>query len=81
MGNEKKPMQSRFLNYDKPFVTVDTELKTFSPELQIEKVQQDIEGMLNDFESGETEKEETIVLLRNYVYDRCECAVKNSRGE
>lgn len=49
-------------------------------EQQIEKVQQDIEGMLNDFESGITEKDETIVLLRNYIYERSDQAVKNYKS-
>lgn len=48
-----------------------------TPEQQIEIIQQDIEGMLNDFEGGISEKNKTIVLLRNYIYDRTETALQN----
>ena len=42
------------------------------------KLENDIEGMLNDFESGITDKDKTIVLICEYVVERAKTAVKNS---
>ena len=51
-----------------------------TPEEQVKKVCKDIEGFINDFEGGITEKEETIVGIANYVYDRVEQAFENEEN-
>lgn len=48
---------------------------------QIKKIARDIESILNDFEGGITEKEETIINLADYILQRAEMAVKNFAKE
>jgi len=46
---------------------------------QIDKLAYDIEGYINDFESGVTGKEETIKALCYYVGERAKTAVESER--
>lgn len=48
---------------------------------QIQKIGRDIEGILNDFEGGITEKEETIINLATYILERANTAIKNFTNE
>lgn len=48
---------------------------------QLDRLVNEIEGRLNDFENGITEKDETIKSFVNLVYDCAENAVKNYEPE
>src|SRR5574343_1339542 len=48
---------------------------------QIKKMGNDIEEILNDFEGGITEKEETIINIIDYILERVEVAVSNYRRD
>jgi len=48
---------------------------------QIDKLAYDIEGYINDFESGVTDKEEAIKALCYYVVERVKTAVESKEKE
>ena len=48
---------------------------------QKEKLENDIQAMLNDYDNGFMDKNEIIVELCHYVIDRAETAVKNHKAQ
>lgn len=54
-------------------------MKNYSiPLKQLDKLEYDIEGILNDFENGITTKEESIAFIIIYIGERAKCAVDNA---